>query len=124
MTVKTRVSVGDGASMVYRPLVAVSVPRLAPFTLTRTAGSWLPSTAEVTVPVTRSGPACPQTSPVDTRRRNVAARLVANSEPPSRGDGRGRRMDLSPRVCSFDRYHTPRRLCQDNTVSTSGTTIA
>src|SRR2546422_5989249 len=98
MTVKTRVSVGDGASMVYRPLVAVSVPRLAPFTLTRTAGSWLPSTAEVTVPVTRSGPACPQTSPVDTRRRNVAARLVANSEPPSRGRSEEHTSELQSRL--------------------------
>src|SRR2546426_10931080 len=112
MTVKTRVSVGDGASMVYRPLVAVSVPRLAPFTLTRTAGSWLPSTAEVTVPVTRSGPACPQTSPVDTRRRNVAARLLANSEPPGRANWREHLMDSSPGKCSCHRYHVHSRVCQ------------
>ena len=110
--------------MVYRPLVAVSVAVVVPLTLTRTAGSRLLSTAEVTVPVTWFCAACPQTNPVETSRRKVAARLVANSGPPSRVNEREHLMDSSPRVCSFDRYHTPRRLCQDNAMSTSGTTIA
>ena len=86
MIVNASVSFAFGTVSVYRPLVAVSVVMVVPFTLTRTDGSRLLSTAEVTVPVTRTCSPCPQTRSVDTRRR-VAARLVGNDAPPSRANG-------------------------------------
>ena len=55
MNAKVNVSLVLRASIVYRPLVPVSVPMLVPFTTTRAPGNGLPSAVEVTVPVTRTG---------------------------------------------------------------------
>src|SRR6266550_6312763 len=104
MIVNARVSFAFGTVSVYRPLVPVSVVMVVPFKLTRTAGSRLLSTAEVTVPVTRTCSPCPQTRSVDTRTR-VAARLVANNAPPGCANGREHLMDSSPGKCSSHGYH-------------------
>ena len=55
MNAKVSVSFGLRASIAYRPLVPVSVPMLVPFTTTRAPERGLPSAADVTVPVTRTG---------------------------------------------------------------------
>src|SRR6266536_6640179 len=72
MKANVRVSFGLRASMAYLPLVPVSVSMLVPLTAILAPGRGLPSLAEVTVPVTCTGGACPQACWTKTRDRRVA----------------------------------------------------